>query len=497
MGVRYNLELPRTEANDQYVFLDLENASPLASQVAAFPNLRGGVGFVGVNGRGRRTQLADTNNWDPRLGIAYQVNDKTVVRTGFGIYHHPLVPNTDLAQGFTRATNALSTQPDGVTPLYNLADPWPGILQPTGNSQALLTLVGQSISGPVRQQRLGYQSQWSLDVQRQLPWNWVIDVGYAGNAGVALPSGVQYNQLPVESLALGTALNATVANPFFGVITDSTSTLSRSTVQRGQLLRPYPQFTGMAGSQVPAGHSSYHAMQVKAERRFSKGFALLFAYTHSKVIDNTGDFGGFLGPGGFNNNYCFPCDRSVSYQDVPDVLRISYRYDLPFGVGKPRLNRGPLARIAGNWAVAGFFTADNGTPISVSGPNDSNSFGGSQRPNATGQKAQIDGISYVDGARYFNAAAFARAPQFTFGTAGRTVPDVRIPGTVNWDVLIEKRIAFTERFGLDFRTELYNAINQVIFDGPQTSVTSGDFGLIRLRQANLPRQIQFGLRLSF
>ena len=119
------------------------------------------------------------------------------------------------------------------------------------------------------------------------------------------------------------------------------------------------------------------------------------------------------------------------------------------------------------------------------------------RPNATGQKASLDTRQYADGAAYFNAAAFVRTPQFAFGNVSRTVPDVRNPGNVNWDDLIEKRMSISERIALDFRTELYNAPNQVIFGGPVTSVTSADFGKIRLNQVNTPRQIQFGLRLSF
>jgi hypothetical protein len=495
-GIRYNLEPPRTEFENKYVFLDLDSPSPL--QVPGY-NLRGGVGFVGVGNTGRRTQLTDTNNWDPRLGIAYSLNDKTVIRSGFGIFHHPLVPNTDASLGFSRTTASLVAQPDGVTPLFNLSNPLPGGFVPaTGNSLGLLTQVGLGISGPVRQQRLPYQVQWSFDVQRQLPWQWVVDVGYAGSAGVALPSGVQYNQIPDSALQLGTALNATVANPFFGVITDSTSTLSRSTVQRGQLLRPYPQFTGTSASQAPVGHSTYHGMQLKVERRFSAGLALLFSYTFSKLIDNTGDFGGFLGAGGFTNNNCFSCDRSLSFQHVPHVARFSYRYELPFGINRKYFNQGVAAKVLGGWSIAGFLSMESGSPLVLAGPNDSNSFGGSQRPDATGTPARLDGgPTYEDGALFFNPAAFRRAPQFTFGTASRTVPDVLSPGLMNWDALIEKRFSITERWALDFRTELYNAVNQVIFAGPQMNVTSGDFGRIRLNQVNTPRQIQFGLRLSF
>ncbi|MGH9660598.1 MAG: TonB-dependent receptor domain-containing protein, partial [Bryobacteraceae bacterium] len=235
LGLRYSLELPRTEENNQYVFLDLESPSPL--RAPGLSDLRGGVGFVGVEGRGRRTQIADRTNWDPRLGLAWEVNARTVLRTGFGVFTSSLAPNTDSALGFSRTTTSLVAQPDGVTPLYNLSNPLPGgFLPATGNAAGLLTNIGQGIGGPLRRQRLPYQMQWSFDVQRQLPVATVVEIGYAGTTGVALPSGVQYNQIPDASLALGTQLNATVANPFFGAIADPTSTLSRATVQRGQLL---------------------------------------------------------------------------------------------------------------------------------------------------------------------------------------------------------------------------------------------------------------------
>jgi hypothetical protein len=238
-------------------------------------------------------------------------------------------------------------------------------------------------------------------------------------------------------------------------------------------------------------------MQMRVERRFEDGIALLFAWTHSKLIDNVGDFGGFLGPLGFTNNNCFSCDRSLSYYDIPDVVRLSLRYELPFGVGKPRLNRGTWARIAGGWATAMYFTWDNGTPVQVTGPNDSNSFGGGQRPDATGERARLDSRKLEDGALWFNPAAFRRAPQFTFGTVSRNLPDVRVPGNHNFDILIEKRISFSERYALDFRTEFFNAFNNVVFGGPQTNVLSADFGRMRLLQVNTPRQIQFGLRFSY
>ncbi len=180
LGIRYNLELPIHEAHNSDIFLDLTDPSSL--QVPGY-NLVGGVGFVGVNGRGSRTQIADTNNWDPRGGIAYRVNDKTVIRSGAGIFHSPLVPNTDVSQGFTRTTSNLVTQSDTVTPTFNLSNPFPqGLIQPTGNSLGLSTLVGQSISGPLRDQRLPYTAEWSFDIQRQLPFEMLLNVGYTGTS---------------------------------------------------------------------------------------------------------------------------------------------------------------------------------------------------------------------------------------------------------------------------------------------------------------------------
>ncbi|HLJ17831.1 MAG TPA: hypothetical protein VKV15_25265, partial [Bryobacteraceae bacterium] len=457
-------------------------------------------GFVGVNGVGRRTQLADTNNWDPRFGLAYRIQDKTVVRSGFGIFHDPYIStSTDTSLGFQRTTSNLVTQADKVTPLFNLSNPFPqGILKPTGNADGLDTLLGQAISGPLRQQRMAYQAQWSFDIERQMPFSILTEIGYSGSAGVALPAAVAYDQLRPGQLALGSQLLQTVPNPFYGYITDTTSPLSLSTVQYAQLLRPYPQFTGVGGVTVPAGHSSYHAMELKVERRFAQGLALLFNYTLSKLIDNVGEINNGQSAA-FNNTYCFSCDRALSYLDVPDYINLSARYELPWGIGKPRLRRGLAGRVLGNWALAGIYTYESGTPVSVSSPDNSNAFdSGLFRPMATGQPAALPGGPQIaDNGKYFNPAAFYQTPPFQFGNVSRELPDVRIPANKRVDMLIEKQIPINERFRMEFRTELLNATNTVVFKGPQTSVTSAAFGTIALTQANTPRVVQLALRLIF
>lgn len=498
-GVRYNLELGSIEKSNRYVYLDTASTSPL---VVPGYNLRGGLGFTGVNGVGRRALKADTNNWDPRIGAAYRINNKTSLRAGFGIFHHPqLSTSNDVSQGFTRNTSNITSAADTVTPTFNLSNPFPsGLLQPTGNSLGLATQLGQGISGPLRDQRIAYQSQWSVDIERQLPYAIMLGIGYTGTSAAALPYSAVLNQLTRDQLALGSQLTKTVSNPFYGYITDSTSTLSRSTVQYAQLLRPYPQFTSVNQTVAPYGHSSYHAMELKVERRFAQGLAILFNWTRSKAIDNVGEISGFAGlSSSFTDSYCYSCDKSLSYLDVPDYVNLSVRYELPFGTGKKMINHGVLARVLGNWSVAGVYTYSSGLPVSVTSPNNSNSFnGGSSRPNATGVSAALHGgPKLTDNGQYFNAAAFSQTPEFAFGNVSRYLSDVRNPSNKGINALIEKQWALYERIKMELRGELFNATNSVVFSGPQTSITSSAFGTISLSQANTPRVVQFGLRVAF
>ncbi len=492
IGLRYNLELGSIEQNNHYVYLDSTSPSPL---VVPGYSLRGGLAFPGVNGNSRRVERADYNNWDPRAGIVYRVARNTVLRAGFGIFHNPLLStDRDTTQGFSRTTTNIVALADGVTPTFNLSNPFPeGIAAPTGSSAGLATNLGLAIAAPQHQRKTPYQEQWSFDIQHQLPWSMMVEAGYTGTHGVALPATVALNQLPPSLLALGTQLQQTVPNPFFGYITDPSSSLNQSVVQYGQLLRPYPQFTGVNQVVAPVGFSSYHALELKAERRFAQGVAVLFNWTHSKSIDNVGE------NSAINNAYCFSCDRSLSYLDTPDVVNLSMRYELPFGRGKRMLHGGIGAMILGNWALAGLYTYSSGFPVAVSSPDNSNAFDiGPFRPVATGVPAALPGGPQIkDNGQYFNAAAFARTPQFQFGNVSRYLPDVRNPSNFGLNALIEKQVIFTERVRAEIRTELFNVTNSVNFAGPQTSITSSAFGTIALTQVNTPRIIQFGLRVVF
>ncbi len=509
-GVRYSYETGDVEKNNLLNYIDTEAPSPIAAQVPSIPNLTGGVGIPGLNGTSREVQVPGKRHFDPRLGLAYRLDDKTIIRTGFGIFHHPAAawqqyPNAD---GGIRVSTSVDAQSNGVVPLsgYQLSNPFPsGLPTPYGNAAGLGIDLGQSVAGPPRQQAIPYQIQYSFDIQRSLPGNFVVTAAYVGNEGNHLMVPLQLNQIPDADLAMGSSLTATVKNPFFGVITDPSSTLSTSTTTANQLLRPHPQFLNFEVINSGMGHSTYNAAQLTVEHRMKQGLAVIFAYTFSKAIDNVGEMTSVAGTyTGFQDVYCPRCDKSRSDQDETHVIRWSTSYELPFGTHKPFLNHGVAAPILGGWSVSTIYSFDSGRPLAVSATNNSHSFsGGGYRPNVTGISAKLsggspDGSHIAAGAKYFNSAAFTQPANFTFGNASRYLPNINNPYNWNLDATIEKNQHIGERYVLTFRGEAFNALNNVIFSGPTTSVSSAAFGtILTLSQNNTPRNIQVSCRFTF
>ena len=509
-GLRWSYESGEVENNNQYNFIDLNSPSPIASQVPQFPGLKGGVGIPGSGGNSNLLQLA-TSHFDPRIGAAYAVNAKTIIHAGFGMFHMPVAAWEQFPDAYatSRTSSSLVAQANGVTPLFNLSNPFPqGLPTPYGNSAGLLAELGQTIEGPLRTQSIAYMNNFSFDIQRQLPGKFVVTAGYAGNSGVHLWTPVDFNQLPTADLALGNQLLSVVKNPFYGIITDPSSTLSLPTVQYSQLLRPYPQFIDVGAINVGAGHSSYNAAQLTVERRFGNGLTTQLGYSFSKILDNVGDMTDVAGvQHGEQNYHCLRCDKSRADQDQNQSLRWATEYELPFGKGKPMLSHGFLSNILGGWALGAFFTVDTGRPIYVTSTNSSQLLGAGWhpdgtgnyiRPNATGISAALPGgPNLCNNCEYFNPAAFSKTPEFAVGNVSRYLGDVNYPTNWNWNMLVEKRFSIREHIRVTFRGEFLNAFNQVVFSGPTVSVTSSSFGYISDSQSNTPRNIQLSLRTTF
>jgi hypothetical protein len=371
-------------------------------------------------------------------------------------------------------------------------------VQPTNGSQGLLSLLGQSVNAQFRNDRVPYTAQWNFDVQYQLGQDSLLDIAYAGNAGVKLLANADFDQLPDQYLSLGNALTQKVANPFFGIIPPSVS-LGQPTTTYGQLLRPYPQFSDLIQEWGSLAHSSYNALQVKFHRRYRSGLQFLVAYTWSKMIDDFSSVAGFLGQQnpGYTDNNNRRLDRSLSTLDQAHRLVANYQYQLPFGRKRQFLNHGVASAILGDWDVNGITTIQSGLPISItSSVNTTNSFTGIQRPNSTGISTRSAGdiTQRING--YFNPAAFVNAPTFTFGNVGRMIADNRGPHCINTDLSIFRQIPVTESKRFELRGEFFNAFNHVKFMNP-SNTTFGIAGFGSITSDYPARVIQLAAKFLF
>jgi hypothetical protein len=287
-----------------------------------------------------------------------------------------------------------------------------------------------------------------------LPSSISLETSYVGNRSQRLPVSHNINQYPNQDLALGNRLNATVANPFYGVITDPTSRLSQPTVAVSQLLKPFPQYTGLTAAALPFGRSTYNSLQVQATKRWNKGLMFAVAYTFSKYTDRTS----YL-----NANDAAP-SWVISSADHPQRLVLDGIYELPFGPGKPIANwNNPVARhVIGGWQMNWVVTVQSGAPLSFSSA--------TRIFKSTANPQTID--------RWFDVAQFIPQAPFTLNTLSARIADLRAPIMNKWDMTAMKNFRITEGVRVNFRAEFYNAFNHPNFGSPNTTVTSSSFGRI-------------------
>lgn len=504
-GLRWEQMGPWSERYDRLVVLLPDAANEFSPRGGL--NFKGRFGLVNSPDSPSRNNNELRNVFSPRLGLAYRWNNKTVIRMGYGLFFLPndvafnTAPNIDIANAYT--TPYFGTPDGSITPGDRLSNPFPnGIVQAPGRASNIQRLfLGQGVNAPLYKDPRAQTQQWNFNVQRELANGMALDVAYAGSKGTHLPGPNQnLNQLPVEFLSQGAALTQQVPNPFFGLVT--LGALAQPNVARGQLLRPYPQYSGYNLVAPMNRNSIYHSAQVKLEKRFSSGASLLGSYTWAKLISDTDTLTAWLEPGGglaVQNWYNLRAERSVALYDVPHRAVISFIYDLPFGKGKKFLSGvNPVAgRIVGGWGVNGVSTFQSGNPLNLTmAVNTSNSQGGGQRPNSTGTSANLEGAAQDRLNRWFDTSQFTATPAFQFGNVARSLTDVRSHGVANYDFTIFKNTAITERMGIQFRAEVFNLFNRVQFGYPGTALGNPQFGVIS-GQYNSPRLVQMALRFSF
>ena len=492
LGVRYDIDVPRTERFNRMNYFDPEARSPLADQVPAFPDLRGGVVFVGVDGRSRYQYHWDTNNIAPRLGLSYQLDQKTVVRAG---YSHIFGPSNQGAQGTVgpfgfRTENLWVTTIDGITPFNTLRDPYPNGFKPSpGASEGLLTQAGANLQAPLQDTPSPWTIQYNVNVQRELPWATVVEIAYVGTRGYDLAtngeSGLNLNQLDPQYMSLGSQLNQQVPNPFYGIVNNGV--LTQPTVSRAQLLRPYPQFTNVIPLYAAGAKSRYHALQMTGRKRMSHGLTFEGSYTFASARE--------IGMS-HQDSYDIEASWALANYDIRHRFVISYLYELPFGRNRRFASGVPgfVNAIIGGWQFNGITTLQSGTPLAITANNTSGIFGARTQPNSNGQDPRLDGPVEERLNRYFDTSVYSQPAAFTFGNEPVFSPVLRAHGVRNFDLSLFKNFDLRPGITAQFRIEALNAFNRVQFSAPNTSVTSSSFGVIS-GQANAPRQMQFGLKL--
>jgi len=550
LGFRYSVDTPRHEASGAQSVLDPNLPNPAAGGTP-------GALIYGSNATGAKTYYG---NFGPRIGFSYAPTKlfgaipNMVVRGGYSIYYAPL-QYSDFGTALTSGTTASPSfqSADNFTPVQSPDQGFPAFTLPSNAQDPTLftgtdtspSLVSKSFGKP------GMVQNWSLEIQHELAKDLILNVGYIGmhstrlRSNLLIPNAInpKFNflgddvTLPVtdpKAQADIAALGLTVPSWFVPLWSGSGED------QLGQLLRAFPQYRGVDTSTLEnVGQSTYNALIVKTERRFRNGLNLLASYTFSKSLtDADSAFPVFTG---FNSNvfgaqnpYNLKGEKSVSYQDVPHALVISYLYELPAGPGKKFFNHGVGSKVLGGWQVGGVHRYQSGAPVLINAAAHNNPFiSGNIRlsrvpgvsilaPNAgsfnpllstnNGCSPNPDGtFSQSDPTNtnmFFNCAAFIdqNAPAlvaqqgYSFGNLPVSFSGLRSPGYMNEDFSIIKRTVITEGQTLTFKVDLPNAFNRHVFGQLDGNIGNSTFGVPGgggHSVLNAARQIQLTFRYEF
>ena len=472
-----------------------------------------GAAIFSGTGPGRTSgDLFDAYKWafGPRLGLAYQANNKTVIRAyaGRSFAAVKTTGGSTHFQGFILNTTVSTTDQSVLDrfPIDNGLPAWnkPPFIDPTISNNQDTHFWQRSDAG-----RPPEYYTWNLDIQREIARSTVFTASYSGTKGTYLSSSLtRYNQIQYSNLTkygrtllnspvTGAAAQAAgIAIPYAGFT---------STVQRA--LSPYPQYLNIntnggqpASVGERSGNSTYHAMTLKLDKRYSNGMTILASYVFSKQFTNAESAA--IAGGGPLDHFNRQLEKALSNNDQTHMFRIAYSYDLPFGRGRLDFGRVTNA-IVGDWTVSGYMSYESGTPTQVT--HNYSPIGTGSRVFITsyeGWRAPISGEKfdpYKDvwlDINKFNQGISQTRLESEFGNATRNNPKLRSPWFLDESLGIARNIPIGERVKFSIRGEAFNVLNRVRWGGPSNAVTGANFGQIRT-QGNTPRRMQLALRLNF
>jgi hypothetical protein len=554
LGLRYELETPLTERYNRSVssfdygfiqpFQGAAQTAFAASQATAANatpevtqfNVQGGLLFASKDLRD--LYRTPKNDFAPRFGIAYQINNKTVFRAGYGIFYGFLGQRRgDVVQsGFSQNTPLIPTLDSGLHFIGTLSNPYPsGILEPVGSAAGQQTFLGQAVTFFNPRPVAPLMQRFQFGFQRELPGGFFLEAAYVANRGSRIEINRNLNVTPQKFLSSSITrdtvrlnyLTANVPNPLRGLLPASaSSTFTGANIARERLMRPFPAFDTV-NTTTNDGSSSYDGLQVRLERRFSKGYTVGASYTYSKFMQSTELL---------NQDDPYPT-KVISDQDFPHRLSISAIYEFPFGGGHRFLSGANpvVSKIVSGWQVQGVFAYQSGAPLgfgnliyvgdinniqldkkSVAQWFNTNGFvalrdaGKSGTPVVTDAGGQPVWVDFNDPCKTNPSCAkplttlsgFNRDASFQLDHNIRTFPlrfgSIRgVPGN-NFDLSLVKNTAITETIRLQLRFEATNAFNHPGFPAANTSPTAVTFGqIVASNQANYPRRIQIGIKFLF
>ncbi len=404
----------------------------------------------------------------PRLGIAYRFDEKTVLRTGYGINYDPLPFSRPLRGFYPLTVNFSFDAPNGFTQAVDsngnpltLATGMPPVFGPD-LSTGIVSLPGVASERSPNKGEVhrGYIQSWNFILERRLPSDILVSAGYVGTETV--------HQMADYDINAGFPGSGTAGLPY----------------ARFGRTQPTNMWDGYLSS-------NYHSLQTTIKRQFTHGLMLQGAYTWAKAINMTDDDG--WAAVGWNYAPAFYRNRAPAGYDRTHIFQIGWVYDLPFGKGKQWVNHGIASHIIGNWEVNGVMAAYTGTPFTITAPGSSlNAPNNTQTADQV--KSNVQQLSQAGpGGWWYDPTAFATVKDQRFGSTGRNA--TRGPGLWNTDLTLARNFPIKERINLQFRSEWYNFTNSVHLNNPNTDSSSADF--MRILGSYGERQIRFGLRLSF